>query len=407
MQYRFQELLIPIISRLLSGVHQIADSNLEDALPALMLISNILDKLDSDESLGIDTEQLKKSLESFNTFYVDTSNFMQEHDKKYHNDITYKMRNETFSKTSQILFRIQKYASPEDIRHMPEWLQKVIECARSSQGKIALISIKTFLDILQADDDPTSSLFFLQTLIVREGTNEKLDRSESNNEILQRTENQTCKLIIKNLWQQLNNDEDHEVIVELLKEFDFALPALFQEVVINELESPSREVKMKAIAKFNIFWKITSKDYPQYTPFLKEDRRHGNRRCMPLHTMLQILEDFDPTLRLTCKSWLNDSQENFKRIIDPLVEEFLENSQVFMTFYGQIFFMDHYDTGIIIQNFGKLRNIILNTQEKLILYMQRNEPTDRVKVAFSKIFHFAEIDFGKLNYLQMIVLITL
>jgi len=47
---RFQELLIPIISRLLSGVEQISDANLEDCFPALMLIENILERLANEEN---------------------------------------------------------------------------------------------------------------------------------------------------------------------------------------------------------------------------------------------------------------------------------------------------------------------------------------------------------------------
>lgn len=54
--------------------------------------------------------------------------------------------------------------------------------------------------------------------------------------------------------------------------------------------------------------------------------------------MLHILEDNDPTLRLSCKSWLSESKLYFRRILDPLVEEFLSNSRIIVTYQNQLFF---------------------------------------------------------------------
>ena len=59
---------------------------------------------------------------------------------------------------------------------------------------------------------------------------------------------------------------------------------------------------------------------------------------MALHNMLHILEDNDPTLRLSCKSWLSESKLYFRRILDPLVEEFLSNSRIIVTYQNQLFF---------------------------------------------------------------------
>jgi hypothetical protein len=107
----------------------------------------------------------------------------------------------------------------------------------------------------------------------------------------------------------------------LLKKFDGLLPSLFSEVVIEELNSKDREVKARAIKKFAIFWKLTALDYPQYKPFY--DKNTDLRRQVALHNMLHILEDNDPTLRLSCKRWLSESRQYYRRILDPLIEEFL------------------------------------------------------------------------------------
>lgn len=105
-------------------------------------------------------------------------------------------------------------------------------------------------------------------------------------------------------------------------------------------------MKDRAIKKFTIFWKLTAVDYPQYKPFYEQ---HTDiRRYIALHHMLNILEDNDPTLRLSCKSWLSESKQFYRRILDPLIEEFLANFKVYATYSGQIFFYQDYDTQTVI-----------------------------------------------------------
>jgi len=53
----------------------------------------------------------------------------------------------------------------------------------------------------------------------------------------------------------------------LLKRFDKLLPKLFSDVVTTELNDKSREVKLRAVKKFSIFWKLTAVDYNEYKPF--------------------------------------------------------------------------------------------------------------------------------------------
>ena len=67
------------------------------------------------------------------------------------------------------------------------------------------------------------------------------------------------------------------------------------------------------------------------------------RSYVALHQMLMILDDRDPTLRLKCRSWLQDSKSNFLRILDPLLKEFMENNNMYRS--GSKFFK------LLIKNF--------------------------------------------------------
>jgi hypothetical protein len=164
--------------------------------------------------------------------------------------------------------------------------------------------------------------------------------------------------------------------------FDGLLPALFSEVVINDLlDKAPRETKERGIKKFSIFWNLTSQFYPQYRPFYEKDTT--DRRYGALHNVLHFLEQNDPTLRLSCKSWLSESKNFYNRILDPLIEEFLQNSKVFVSFTKQIFFYDQYDTKIVSENFSKLRNIILNTQGDMSAYMIQHNASPYIQREFN------------------------
>lgn len=256
---------------------------------------------------------------------------------------------------------------------MPQWLNSVIECSKTRKAKLALVSTETFINILTKNctrsNDPVLKL---QNLIVQTGQPESMQQvvgkmpqgGASNSskvlyQTLQETRNHHCTDIIQNLWSLLDDGEEHFRIVMLLKKFDNYLPAIFSEVVINDLRDKApREVKEKGIKKFSIFWNLTAND-PAYKPFYEKDTT--DRRYGALHNVLHFLEQNDPTLRLSCKSWLSESKNYYNRILDPLIQEFIENSKVFVTFTKQIFFYENYDTKIVSENFGKLRNIILNT----------------------------------------------
>lgn len=64
--------LIPILSILLQNVMQLSNymENLENTLPALDLIENIVKIIDKEKLQAVDMELIKKSVEDFNLFYV-------------------------------------------------------------------------------------------------------------------------------------------------------------------------------------------------------------------------------------------------------------------------------------------------------------------------------------------------
>lgn len=99
----------------------------------------------------------------------------------------------------------------------------------------------------------------------------------------------------------------------MLKSFDDIVPRIFSDVVVEELAGkprgqrdgiPNKTKQNEAIKKFAIFWKLEN-SYPKYKPFESGTPEMNGKKYVALHNMINFLEDADPTLRLTCKSWLS------------------------------------------------------------------------------------------------------
>ena len=106
--------------------------------------------------------------------------------------------------------------------------------------------------------------------------------------------------------------------------------------------------------------------------------------------MLMILEDKDPTLRLSARSWLQDSKSDYSRIIDPVLKEFMSNNKMFRSFSGQLFYEDAYNADYVTENFTKLRNIILTTQEEFIKYIVLTEQSEYIATEFIEVREMIE-----------------
>jgi len=143
-------------------VEQISNSlqNLENILPALTLIQEILKKLHElclkmkCDVQTVEEDQLKKAVENFNQFYINMCHMLLNTQEDYLD--VFKLRYDTFNIASSILIEIQRFADPF-ITRMPQWLTKIIECSNMRRTKIVLVTIKTFFIIVSQPINKISS----------------------------------------------------------------------------------------------------------------------------------------------------------------------------------------------------------------------------------------------------------
>ena len=106
--------------------------------------------------------------------------------------------------------------------------------------------------------------------------------------------------------------------------------------------------------------------------------------------MLDFLDNDNPLLRHSSKSWLLDSIPFLYRIIDPIFEILMQiNSnplvagehhlKLYTTETQQLFFTDVYDTEIVQDSFKKLKSILITSSELFIRYIIQIEASERLK----------------------------
>jgi len=104
------------------------------AIPALGLLKQMLENMKQTEGQRYQGKEqqsaLKQGIESFNDFYKNIIIRL----KKKENLRSNSHELETFRKASEILCEIQKFADPRSFSRKPEWLDYVIECAKSASN---------------------------------------------------------------------------------------------------------------------------------------------------------------------------------------------------------------------------------------------------------------------------------
>ena len=123
----------------------------------------------------------------------------------------------------------------------------------------------------------------------------------------------------------------------------------------------NNDSSVESVKLFNDFWKLTNEFYSDVIFF-------ANGEC--IFKMIDYLEDKNPLLRHLSKSWLNQSNKHFDKIVDPLLSVLLYDYSSFKKIDNKIYFEKEYESGRIIDAFSKLKNIILNSP--LMNYFKTN-----------------------------------
>ena len=306
-----------------------------------------------------------------------------------------------FRQMAELVIRLQEYNKTEN-NEIPKWvkyMEKIIFNFKSNNNdnSFPITAANILLDLnLSFFKKEKESIY---TKIKTDFKSEEIDTNivEINSIIdfakKMKVKSNCFELLLAKFYLLTNKQSQLNSNMEILYKLFYIDKDKFADIIdetFNTTEDLYENIKI-----FNNFWKSANDYYPEETLFKKET----------IFKMIDFLEDKNPTLRHLSKTWLNQANQNFSRIIDPILIELLNNEILFISKNGdkmeETEFLEEFDTSKILEAFNKLKNIIINSQ--IMPFFLEKEINQEI----FKMIKFSKYNDLKMNYLQTIICILL
>ena len=298
-----------------------------------------------------------------------------------------------FKQCSELVLRLQEYCQQEDVPLWIYYLEKLIFFTN--------ININISLEAANFILDLNSSLFNsgIYGIIKSNFFKVQLHNSVIDDEVLllitkkTGSQNNCYELLMGKLYLTLLEQRNQKTIIDLLVKIIKLNNTKFEEMVLYTISSNNYNSIVEGIKLFSEFWKLTNEFYPEIIFF-------NSGEC--IFKMVDYLDDKNPLLRHLSKTWLNQVNQKFNKILDPIIDIFLSKDINILFNNNQVYFEKKYNTTKILDAFSKLKNIILNSPVTSFLI-------DKKEMNYN-IHNFSKIGSPTLtisNYLCLLISISL
>ena len=347
-------------------------------------------------------ENLSNNISQFQEYYIEILNvFLYTGKQENKNGQITRAEIAFFRQIAELIIRLQEYDQNE-INEIPKWvkyLEKIIFNYQSNNtdNLLQIEAANILLDLnLSFSKKEKESIY---TKIKNKFKSEEIDSNIVElNPIIDfakkiKVKNNCFELLLAKFYLLTNKQSHLNDNLEILLKIFYIDNDKFADV-INETFNTSENL-YENIKIFSNFWKSIYDLYPEEKMIKTET----------IFKMIDFLEDKNPTLRHLSKTWLNQANQNFSKIIDPILMELLNNKILFMSKNQgkneESEFLRDFDTSKILEALNKLKNIIINSQ---IMPFFKKVDIGQEILNMAK---FSKYNNTKMNYLQTIICILL
>ena len=307
-----------------------------------------------------------------------------------------------FRQMTELMIRLQEYNQSEgnDIPKWIKYLEKIIFNSKDNTDndllsfQAANILLDLNLSFSQKENEKDKENISIYTKIKNNFSSGEIDTQiiEVNHidDIVKRMKvNKNCYELLLAKFYLLSNKQSHMThkMTILYKIFNFDKTKFFDIIydTLNVKENLYENIKL-----FNNFWKSVNEYYPDDNWFKAET----------VFKMLDFLEDRNPTLRHLSKTWLNQANQHFNKIIDPILLVLLDREIIFEMKKEEegepIEFIKEFQTTKILDALNKLKNIIINS--KIMTFLKKD-----IKIEFFALIKFNIYSKSRMSYLQTLI----
>ena len=317
------------------------------------LENSILNKIDKESLSNFIT-----SILSYQDFYISILEKYSKIDIK--TEIT-KSEMTIFKQCTELMIRLEEYAGHKEVPLWVIYLQKIIFNHKGNL-KLSLEAAKYLLDLnLSSINENRIFKIIRDEFQKKEIDSNIIDKNYLNNLIKKTGVRKNCfELLIAKLYLIIKEQSCQKTIIDLLIKIATLDQIKFTNILSNtfnldNFNNPglgTGDWLVESVKLFSDFWKLKNEFYSDVIFF-------SNGDC--IFKMIDFLEDKNPLLRHLSKSWLNQNNKHFDKIVDPLLSVLLHDYSNFKKVENKIIFEKEYESGRIIDAFSKLKNIILNS----------------------------------------------
>ena len=292
---------------------------------------------------------------------------------------------------TELVLRLQEYSRQDGV--LPLWvyyLEKLIFYPIVNI-KISFEAANYFLDVCSSSFNNSQiyenikyNFFYIE-----------VPKTVIDNEVLQNimqktsVQNNCYELIMGKLYLLLLEQNNQREVIDILIKIIELSEEKFEYMILKTISNNNVE----GIKLFSEFWKLLYEFKPESDLF---------KSGICIFTMIDYLSESNPLLRHLSKTWLNQVNQRFSKILDPIIGLFLCDD-INLLFEGQyIYFEKEYDTTTIIKAFSRLKNIILNSP--IISFLMDEKAMEYENVNLEKI---GNPTLATLNYLCLLISIAL
>ena len=371
----------------------------EDGSLARFIIKNessseniLLNKVDKDAA-----SNFISSILNYQEFYISILEKFWKIDKT--TEIT-KSEMAIFRQCTELMIRLEEYAQHKGVPSWVTYLQKII-FNENGNLKLSLEAANYLLDLNISSINENKIYKIIRDNFQKDEINSNIIDKNYLEYLTQKigVQKNCFELLIAKLYLIIKEQSCQKTIIDLLIKIASLDQIKFINILSNTFNLQNDNINIgtgdwlvESVKLFSDFWKLKNEFYSDVIFF-------SNGEC--IFKMIDFLEDKNPLLRHLSKSWLNQNNKHFDKIIDPLLSVLLHNYSNFSKFENKIIFEKEYESGRIIDAFSKLKNIILNS--RLMEFIENNVVTANLLIK-DKI---KNIKTKSSTYLSLIISITL
>ena len=356
--------------------------------------SSLLYILKIDKNAEEIIKALTESILDYQEYFI---NFLSEYIKiKKDMQIT-KYEINIFQQFTELILRLQEFSQQKQFPSWINFLQKII-FSQDINMQISIEASNFIIELLSSTDN----IIYKN---IKQNLNENELKSEEINPdvlntITQKTgvKNNCYELLMGKFYLILLEQNNQRSVIDLLVKIININRKRFEQMVLYTLNININSISrinplIDGIKLFNEFWKLTNELYPEEIFFSSGD-------C--IFKMLDFLENKNPLIRHLSKTWLNQVNQMFNKILDPIISLFLSDEIYLYIEADKVLFMNEFDTTKLLDGFTKLKNIILNSQVIPFLLDEKALKPDSIYLA-----RIGNPTLATLNYLCLLITISL